>query len=221
MRTNKRLAALAGGLVLVTIIAVLIATTASTAPKIHQHSVKTVSCQAGSADDTMPAAPPSDVTWKSIAAVPVPVSASYGPTRYRGALWTCYRHDPMGAVLAVYEITAAVISSDWHQVVAAQFVPGPGQQAFISQSELETLPAVQPDQVAAPVGFQVVSYTPRRATIDTLAEAGNGEYQVVQNTVAWSAGDWKILLSPDGSNGPDPQLVSSTDGFILWGGGNG
>jgi hypothetical protein len=213
---NKKLAALgiAAALILAVVVTIL---TSSTAPR----PTTAAACHAGLADDTIPTAPPDDLTWKNIGPVLVPVSATYGPTRYDKGLWTCYRRDPMGAVLAAYEIEAAAITSDWLQVANSQFVKNAGQQAFITATEQQPPSPPQPDQVAQPTGFQVVSYTPQQATIETLADSGDGEYQAVQNTVAWSDGNWKMLLAPDGSNGPDPQIVDSTSGFVLWGGGNG
>jgi hypothetical protein len=215
---NKKLAALglAAALILVAIV-LAFTSTSSTAPR----PTTAASCNAGPADETIPTAPPTDLIWKNIGPMLVPTSATYGPTRYDEGLWTCYRHDPMGAVLAAYEIEAAAITSDWLQVVNTQFVKNAGQQAFITATEQQPPTPPQPDQVAPPTGFQVVSYTPQQATIETLADSGDDQYQAVQNTVAWSDGDWKMLLAPDGSNGPDPQIVNSTSGFVLWGGGNG
>jgi hypothetical protein len=216
---NKKLAALgiAVALILAAVVTIL---TSSTAPRTTSPSTA-AACNAGPADETIPTAPPTDLIWKNIGPVLVPTSATYGPTRYDKGLWTCYRHDPMGAVLAAYEIEAAAITSGWLQVANTQFVRNTGQQAFMTATEQQPPTPLQPDQVAQPTGFQVVSYTAQQATIETLADSGDGEYQAVQNTVAWSDGDWKMLLAPDGSNGPDPQIVNSTSGFVLWGGGNG
>lgn len=201
--------------------AAIVLTTNTSAPQHPSAARARTRCNAGPADSTIPTAPPQDLAWKNIGPVLVPVSATYGPTRDDGDLWTCYRHDPMGAVLAAYDIFAAAITTDWLQVAQDQFVPGPGQQAYIKTTEQQSFQPPQPDQVAQPVGFQVVSYTPQQATIETLADAGNGQYQAEERTVGWSGGDWKLVLTPDGSTGPDPQLVSSASGFVLWGGTNG
>jgi hypothetical protein len=222
---NARTRWASGGAVAVIVVAGIatVIATSSSPPKhtITAHAATAKACGAGPGNTTIPTAPPPDLAWKSIGAVLVPTSTAYGPTRYDGHLWTCYRHDPMGAVLASYDIFAAAITSDWLQVAEAQFVPGPGQQAYIKATEHQSFQPPQPDQVAQPVGFQVVSYTPQQATIETLADAGSGQYQAEARTVGWSGGDWKLVLTPDGSTGPDPQLVSSASGFVLWGGSNG
>jgi hypothetical protein len=212
-----------GATLAIIVIAAIATVLATSAPK-HTTAARSTAaraCDAGPADSTIPTAPPPDLEWKSIGPVLVPVSATYGPTRYHQDLWTCYRHDPTGAVLAAYDIVAASITSYWLQVAENQFAPGQGLQAYIAATRQQTLQPPQPDQVAQPVGFQVVSYTPQQATIETLADAGNDQYQVDQRTLAWDDGDWKLVLTPQGNIGPDPQLVSSASGFVLWGGSNG
>jgi hypothetical protein len=220
MRTRNQaaitVAALAG------IIITIVITTRPDATPPRSHHAATTACNARPADDTLPTAPPGDLTWRNLGPVLVPVSATNGPTRYRGELWTCYRHDPMGAVLAAYGIVAAAVTPDWLQIAENQFAPGAGVQAYITASGQQPSPSVQPSQVAQPVGFQVVAYTSQQATIETLADAGDGQYQADQRTLTWQDGDWKLVLTPAGAIGPDPQLVSSADGFVLWaGGGNG
>jgi hypothetical protein len=221
MNANRKTACMAGA-VAVVLAGVFVAflVTSAPAPK-HTTAVHTstkASCNAGTTDSTIPTAPPADLLWKNVGAFTVPTSATYGPTSYRGAVWSCYRHDPMGAVIAVYVIMAGLASQNWHAVAHAQIVPGPGQQAFIAASDQQSFQPASPDQVAQPVGFQVVTYTPQQATIDALADAGDNQYQAEQTTVAWSGGDWKLVATPDGETGPDPQFVSSANGFILWGG---
>jgi hypothetical protein len=177
-------------------------------------------CQTATPSDTIPTQPPRDLVWRNVGAVLVPVSAAEGPARYAGPAWSCYAHSPMGAVLASYGIFAALTSPGWHAVAERQIVPGTGQQAFIRAGEHQGYRPPQPGQVAQPVGFTVVSYTPQQATTEALADPGNGQYQVNQRTVAWVNGDWKLVVTPDGRTGPDPQLVSSAAGFVLWGGGH-
>jgi hypothetical protein len=177
-------------------------------------------CNAGPADSTIPSGPPDDLAWKSIGPVLVPTSAAYGPTRYRGALWTCFRHDPMGAVLAAYDIAPELITSDWRQAAEDQLVPGQSQRAFIQATENQSFTPPAPGDVAQAVGFQVLTYTPQQAVIETLASDGD-KYQAELTTVGWTGGDWKLAVTPDGDVGPDPQLVSSASGFLLWAAGNG
>jgi hypothetical protein len=222
MNATRKTAGIAGAILLAGALAAFLTTSAAAPKHAAPANAKTTnSCHAGTDDSTVPAVPPSDLAWKNVGAFTVPTSATYGPTSYHGPVWSCYRHDPMGAVIAVYVIMAGLASQNWHAVAQAQIVPGPGQQAFIAASDQQSFQPPSPDQVAQPIGFQVVTYTPQQATIDALADAGDNQYQAEQTTVAWSGGDWKLVATPDGETGPDPQLVSSANGFILWGGTDG
>jgi hypothetical protein len=217
MNTNRKLALAATAALLVAAIVTILVINSGTPKRITRTTI-TNACDAGTPDTTLPTAPPADSAWKSVGAFQVPTSKTYGPDRYDGPVWSCYRHDPMGAVLASYVIMAGLADQDWLTVARDQIVPGQGQQAFVQAGEQQSVQPPQPDQVAQPVGFQVVTYTVQQATIDALGDAGDGQYQVSQRTVAWSGGDWKLVVTPDGSTGPDPQLVSSANGFVLWGG---
>lgn len=174
------------------------------------------SCPATSASDAVPTAPPDDLRWQNLGAMLVPTSATAGTARYTGAVWECYTHSPLGAVMAAYDIFAGLASPDWHAVADHEVVPGQGQQAFIAASQSQSYQAPPPGDIAQAVGFEVVGYTPQQATIEALASAGDG-YQADLRTVTWADGDWKMVLTPDGSTGPDTQLVTSTGGFVLWG----
>jgi hypothetical protein len=176
----------------------------------------TGSCPATTSGTSIPTTPPPDLRWKSAGPILVPTSAAEGPASYDGPVWTCYAHTPMGAVLAAYDIFAGLASPDWRAVAGREVVPGQGQQAFIRAGEQQTYQAPAPGEIAPAVGFEVVSYTPQQATIEILADAGDG-YQADDRTVAWTDGDWKMVLTPEGTSGPDTQLVTSADGFVLWG----
>lgn len=175
------------------------------------------SCPASSVSNNMPTAPPSDLAWNNVGGMLIPSSATAGPARYQGDVWSCYAHSPMGAVMAAYDIFAGLGSPDWHAVAEHEIVPGPGQQAFITISDSQTYQAPPPGAIAQAVGFEVVAYTPQQATIEALASAGTDAYQADVRTVAWVDGDWKMVVTPDGKTGPDTQLVTSAGGFVLWG----
>lgn len=70
-------------------------------------------CRTAPPDNITPTAPPSDLTWRNVGTVLVPVSAADGPARHTGAAWSCYAHSPMGAVLASYGIPATLTGPGW------------------------------------------------------------------------------------------------------------
>jgi hypothetical protein len=208
----------AGAFILIGVI--VLATSGGTTS--HPPTAKpTRNCPATAGDAPTPTSPPADVRWKNVGVILAPVSATYGPARYDGMVWECYAHDPMGAVLAAYDEFAGLASPNWHIIAEHEIVPGQGQQAYIAAGEGQTYSAPPPGEILQAVGFEVLAYTPQQATVETLAAAGTGEYQASEYTVAWYDGDWKMVLTPSGGPGPDPQLVTSTDGFVLWGDSNG
>lgn len=174
-------------------------------------------CRTAAPSSAMPTKPPGDIKWRNVGAVLVPTSSAYGPTRYQGPVWSCYSHTPMGAVMASYGLLSTLTGPEWKTVAGREIVPGPGQRAFVSAGEKQKYTPPAPGSVSQPVGFQVVSYSPASATIESLAGGGGSAYTVSEQTLAWSGGDWKLVVTPDGRTGPDPQTVSSSAGFVLWG----
>ena len=124
----------------------------------------------------------------------------------------------MGAVIAAFDITAALSGLRWQAATVLAVLPGPNRRAFIEAGEREhyTPPS---EAITRPVGFAVVAYTPAQATVETLVVDG-GQYAASFRTVVWSGGDWKLSMMPGGTPGPGPQVVATTAGFALWGGGN-
>jgi hypothetical protein len=205
------------------VIAVLAATTAIVLTAGGSTSRRTTTqagaaaCPATAESSAIPAAPPADLQWKNINSFVVPTSATYGPFRASGAVWQCYPHNPMGAVMVAYDIEAGLGSPQWDAWAKQDAEPGQGQQAFIAASKSQAYQAPAPGEIAQAVGFEVISYTPQQATVEALADGGEN-YFANELTVTWYSGDWKMVLTPDGSTGPTPQFVTSTDGFTLWGG---
>jgi hypothetical protein len=135
-----------------------------------------------------------------------------------GPAWACYAHSPMGAVMAAFGIPAALCGPNWQAATAQAVLPGPNRQAFIAAGMRENyMPPTT--TITRPVGFAVVSYTPALATVETLVADGS-QYAASFRTVAWSGGDWKLYMMPGGTAGPGPQMIATTAGFALWGGGN-
>jgi hypothetical protein len=203
-------------LAVITATAVILSAGGSAGSKPGTAPGQAQSCPVTAENSTVPAAPPADLQWKNINAFLVPVSAAYGPLRAGGTVWQCYPHDPMGAVLAAYDINAGLGSPAWKAWAEQDAVPGQSRQAFIAAGEKQAYQAPAPGEVAQDVGFEVIAYTPQQATVEALADGGEN-YFANEFTVAWYDGDWKLVLTPDGSTGPTPQFVTSTDGFTLWG----
>jgi hypothetical protein len=174
-------------------------------------------CPALAGGTAIPAGPPR-VAWRHLGAMPVPVSPAAGPARQTGVAWRCYVHSPTGAVLAAFGIPAALCGPHWRSATALEVLPSPGRHEFLAAGALQrfTPPA---GTITRPVGFAVVSYTHAQATVETLVADGSG-YAASFRTLAWADGDWKLVMLANGTAGPGPQVITTTAGFTLWGGGN-
>jgi hypothetical protein len=176
------------------------------------------SCPALADGTPIPSGAPPGVAWRHLGAMPVPVSPTAGPAHRTGAAWRCYAHSPTGAVLAAFGIPAALCGPPLRATPTPAILPGPGRRAFLAAGALQrfTPPA---GTITRPVGFAVVSYRWAQATVETLVADGS-EFAASFRTLAWSHGDWRLVMLPDGTTGPGPQIITTASGFTLWGGGN-
>lgn len=219
-RKKAVIAAVTAAAVIAAVIIVLIGQ-GSTATRAPQAQSRGTTCPSSPQGSAIPTAPPTDLRWKGIESIEVPTSASDGPFRVHGDVQSCFAHSPMGAVIAAYGIFGTLLSPQGLTSAAlAGLAPGPGRQVYIAGTRAQGIPTLTPGELVQPLGFQVVAYTPQQATIETLASANGQSYQTDERTLVWSGGDWRLLLTPEGSIGPDPQLVQSAAGFVLWGGGS-
>jgi hypothetical protein len=176
------------------------------------------SCPALADGTPIPSGAPPGVAWRHLGAMPVPVSPTAGPAHRTGAAWRCYAHSPTGAVLAAFGVPVALCGPHGRAATALEVLPGPGRRAFLAAGALQrfTPPA---GTITRPVGFAVVSYRWAQATVETLVADGS-EFAASFRTLAWSHGDWRLVMLPDGTTGPGPQIITTASGFTLWGGGN-
>ncbi|MET7681084.1 hypothetical protein [Streptomyces sp. NPDC005423] len=171
-----------------------------------------------SAGDTIPTSVPKDISWHTLSFGRVPVSASAGPTKIQGAVWWCFAHTPMGAVLAATVIPTQMSGSQWRTVTDQQVVAGQGRRMFVFQRTAvpDTDATNAAPATSSYAGFRVTSYTSRAASVTLLIKSDQG-YATTTVYVRWSGGDWKI--QPDGSGGLYSQMASeqSAVGYTLWG----
>ncbi|MFF4168559.1 hypothetical protein [Streptomyces sp. NPDC001744] len=180
-------------------------------------------CRTDDSDQTIPPKSPADLKWKVYQAELVPVSATAGPLQYDGPVWSCFAHTPLGAALAVHSISTKMGGSDWKAVVGRQFAPGTGTEALKKSRAAkkdENDPGA-PGSNGTYVGFSMVTYDKDRATVMMLMRLPEGNYVTGTVAVVWEGGDWKIRPTLSGSITESITPVGGTDGFVLWGGGNG
>ncbi|NHC47161.1 hypothetical protein [Motilibacter aurantiacus] len=151
----------------------------------------------------------------------LPVSDADGPTRIDGPVYAGYSHTPTGALLAAAHLGFRYLitpGDGWRDVVEQQVLPGEGKDAYIPLREKVTDDSPQPGQYGQVAGFKFVTYTEDVAVIGMVYRYASGNMAAVTTTVRWSNGDWRLELQPDGGTSPTRQGVSSTAGYIPWGG---
>jgi hypothetical protein len=183
---------------------------------------RTDRCHLPGADQQVPAVAPAGVTWQLWQSVALPFSKAAGPQIVQGNVARCYAHSPTGALLAAAQIQYRLgISSNWRQIADTQIMPGPGRNAFIrlaTSGSKAPSPPTPPGTYAEIAAYLFVTYSSRVAVVEIITRSDSGAMGLETNTVDWSSGDWKLVLQPNGQVTPSVQPVTSTVGYVMWGG---
>lgn len=140
-------------------------------------------------------AAPQGLSWQRVDGVPVPFTASDGPSRIDGAVATGYAHTPQGATIAALQIGMRLLySPDFARVLDMQTAISPADRhqiltARISQPRLD--PAAVQASTVAPAGFKVGAYTDDASTIYYAYPRTSGGYRIARQAVVWRDGDWR------------------------------
>lgn len=164
------------------------------------------------------AAPP--VTWQLFAGVPLPYSATAGPSIVDGPVYAGFERSQVGALLAAAHLGTRYLltpGSGWRDVVAQQVLPGPGRDAYV-RIRATAEDADSSGGHGQPVGFRILAFTPDLAVVQEAVRFPlSGVLQVTSTTLRWVGGDWRLQLQPDGSTSPTAQQAPDLDGFVVWG----
>lgn len=156
--------------------------------------------------------------WEVNRRVVVPRAAAYGPGKTDSdGFRRCFAHSPTGAVYAAYNVIAAL--ADQTKAVATArklLLPGRDTDALIEQLKAESGESgSEPTQLA---GYRVVDASRDRATI-MLALPVESQYMSATITLAWYAGDWRLVPPTSGSPvGAPYSQHRDLDGFVAWSG---
>jgi hypothetical protein len=168
---------------------------------------------------TVPSTAPPDVTWSIYETVALPSRPGSGPAKVNGALATGYAHSPLGALLAVANVSyrfALADGTQWRAVANATLAPGPGKNAWIRLRNSQPFTPTVSGDYSQIAGFQFSSYSVADAVIQLVTRDSKGTYQVGAQHVVWSGADWLLVLPPSGVG--TTQVTPSLLGFIPWGG---
>ncbi|AZS86474.1 hypothetical protein ACIQKE_13455 [Streptomyces griseoviridis] len=175
-----------------------------------------VNCRTDDQDTAVPTVAPRDVRWRQLGTVMLPVSPKAGPLNLDPAMWWCYAHTPLGAVLAAHTVPVGTSGADWRTVTEQQVVPGAARDKFVTRKA--AAPTTDPDTSSAGrfAGFSVESYAAGRATVGLLLTNPLGGYLSTSVSLRWRDGDWKVALQDDGSL-YSAASQAQPNGFVMWG----
>ncbi len=159
------------------------------------------------ADPDWLTAAPQGISWQRVDGVPLPFTASDGPTAIDGAVASRYAHTPQGAVIAALQISMRMLySPDYARIVAAQTALPEADRAKIltaraANPRLDSA-AVQAATVQ-PAAFKIGAYSDTAATVYYAYPRPDGSFRIARMAVAWVDGDWRYTNAFGADAHPD------------------
>jgi hypothetical protein len=155
------------------------------------------------------------LSWAQVGQMSVPsASATYGPGHLNGLFYSCFAHNPTGALLAAYYYEATTTESGVTVGAMNQALGADQPKTLIAKYQAAAVPNV--DHVGLPAGaswqiagFKFDAYTPQHATITTLLSDSDASYLESVVTLVWTT-DWKIT----GGHSQEPSIAPS--GYVAW-----
>lgn len=172
-------------------------------------------------EQQIPLKTPAGVKWELFRGAALPTGAGAGPTRVDGPVAAGFARTPLGALLALEQISARfAIAPDggWRTVTMQQVVPSLGRDNYLKSREGQGDLPIPAEGWAQYVGFRFVTYTPDVAAIQLVNRNPSGSLKVSTSSVRWIDGDWKLEMQPDGSPDTGAMVVDDLSGFISFGG---
>ena len=171
----------------------------------------------------LPSAAPAGTVWQLVAGQAIPSQAGVGPAKVDGYTASGYAHTPLGALYAAandfYRVPIAVSAqADWRTPLAVMVAPGPGEKVLEAlRAPMDPEPigtqGMGMNQLAA---YKYVSYANTDAVIQLVFRDVNGGLHVGPIHVQWITGDWRVMLTSDGTIGGADAVINALDGFTPW-----
>lgn len=181
------------------------------------------SCGLPGGEQTVPGAAPAGTDWELVGTVAAPVSPQeHGPGEVDpDRLRHCFAHTPVGALYAAANVFATTTVPELRAPLVERLAAaGPGRDAALA--ELASAGSAQNRNGAGSqiAGFTFLSYDRSTTTIDLalrgFARSGGAGYVSFPLTLRWEAGDWQLVLPPDGNLGRLLQPLPGLTGYVTW-----
>ena len=184
---------------------------------------ETTAATTASAASVVPTAAPTGTVWQLVAGQAIPSQPGVGPAHVDGYTATGYAHTPLGALYAAandfYRVPIAVSAdTDWRTPLAAMVAPGPGVKILASLREpMDAQPiGAQGMGMSQLAAFKYVSYTDTDAVIELVFRDTNSGLHVGPLHMQWLSGDWRVVMTSDGTIGGADAVIGTLDGFVAW-----
>ena len=171
----------------------------------------------------VPTTAPTGTVWQLVAGQAIPSQPGVGPAHIDGYTATGYAHTPLGALYAAandfYRVPIAVSAdTDWRTPLAAMVAPGPGVKGLASLREpMDAQPiGAQGMGMSQLAAFKYVSYTDTDAVIELVFRDTNSGLHAGPLHMQWLSGDWRVVMTSDGTIGGADAVISALDGFVAW-----
>jgi len=162
---------------------------------------------------------PPVASWEFVGLIQIPSAPhTSGPgTIDPNGYPSCFAHTVDGAVLAAASYLGDTTSAELVRTMAENgIVPGAGRDATLQRLSYGRAAAGSSARLSIK-GVRVLSYTADRAVIDLALVADTGDMFGDVFTLAWSDGDWKIVLTDDGLPPVPITVLSTLGGYLPWG----
>jgi hypothetical protein len=174
-------------------------------------------CGPGGSSQTPPAVAPA-TSWQLVGSMAAPTSKAAGPVTLDQGIGLCYSADPVGALFAAANFTAAASSPDLRAPALEKLAaPGSGRDAALAATQGNPGPANVGIQVA---GYQFTSYerftTGQLVATVSLALSTQGRLLALPLQLVFTDGDWKVVIPVTGRPFDGMAVIPSLAGFVPW-----
>lgn len=170
----------------------------------------------GTGSQVPPSAAP-DTRWALLGSMAAPRAADIGPADDVDGVPLCFAPDPTGALFAAATFVAANSDPDLRlPVLTKMVVRDAGYQAakadILSRGPGPATHGVQIAGFASPFP----SYEKGRSAVVDLALFSEGVYVHVPIQLAWTDGDWRVVLPPTGRPFDPMDDIPNLTGYVPW-----
>lgn len=169
-------------------------------------------------ETTLTSAPKTE--WRLVDRMAAPEVENAGPGKIEDDQFGyCFAQSPTGAVVAAGNIVASTTTPKRQLEAYEQLaVAGPGRDKILKSLKSGEYGDTNPEGVSAQIaGFRLKRYSETEAQVDIAMEI-DSQYVSMPMDLRWGDGDWKVVVSDDGSVYEGGQTLSDLSGYVIWSG---